>query len=383
MKKVLFVISTLTGGGAERTVSTLSKYFPDEVESSVLLNSRSEDDYEFNGEIITLGMKPRVKKSLFYQIVAAFKRYKALKKLKKSNQYDVVISFMESANFLNIITGGEHCKRILSVRNVLSEEYTGLYRLILLFAKMLYKQADYVVALSEGSRIDLVDNIGVPNDKAITIYNGYDLTKIIYKETSSRRRFITMGRLVPQKGQWHLIRAFSEVARSYPDSRLQILGQGVLKNTLRELIEHYGLTEQVELRGFVNNPSEYLYQSDCFVFPSVYEGFGNAIIEALMNGLPVIASDFSVAREIIAPALTKNEIITSIKECQFGILTPTNVPDIYDSSEPLDNAEKMMAEAMISFIEGNIGGQYNDLNRRNCLSRFSIEKTVSEWKDLI
>ena len=383
MKNILFVISTLTGGGAERTVSSLSEHFGEDIRCTVLLNSTSEDDYSFDGEIISLGMKPAVKKTMGYQIVAAFKRYRKLKELKSTRRYNAVISFMESANFLNVLTGGKNCKTILSVRNVLSEEYTGIYKIILICSKILYRKADYVVALSEFSRIDLIHNIGVPGKKVITIYNGYDLTQYKYRQHNGRTSFITMGRLVPQKGQWHLIRAFSEVVKVHPEARLIILGQGQLENTLKELIEAYNLDKNVEMVGFVNNSEDYLAEADCFVFPSVYEGFGNALIEALMNGLPVIVSDYSVAREIAAPELDKQRIIQKVTETSYGILTPRTGDVICNEKVALDDAEYQMAEAMIGFIDGKVGKQYDDKNRLECLSRFSIEHVIAQWTELI
>lgn len=383
MKNVLFVISTLTGGGAERTVSTLSRYFGEDIKCTVLLNSTSKDDYSFNGKVISLEMRPSVKKTMVYQLVAAYKRYRKLKELKRTCSYDAVISFMESANFLNILTGGKNCKTILSVRNVLSKEYTGIYKIILICVKILYRKANYVVSLSEGTTNDLIYNIGIPGKKVITIYNGYDLTQYKYRQNNERMSFITMGRLVPQKGQWHLIRAFSEVVKVHPEAKLKILGQGELESILKELIKIYNLEKNIEMLGFVNNASDYLLNADCFVFPSVYEGFGNALIEALMNGLPIIVSDFSVAREIVAPELEKQMIIQGVTECKYGILTPQNSDEICVDKTFLDYAEQQMSIAIIDFIEGKIGRQYNDVNRLECLGRFSIEHAISQWVALI
>ena len=383
MKNILFVISTLTGGGAERTVSTLSKFFSEEMNCTVLLNSQSENDYDFCGDVISLGMKPRVKKNIVYQIIAAIKRYTKLKELKKTGKYDVVVSFMESANFLNVITGKNNCKLILSVRNVISEEYRGIYKVILYVARKLYGRADYVVSLSEGARRDLIDNMRVPEDKCITIYNGYDISKFHYVEKKNKKAFISMGRLVHQKGQWHLIRAFNRVNKLYPETTLKILGQGELEGYLRKLIEYYGLENSVELIGFVNNPAEYLQESSCFVFSSVYEGFGNAIIEAMMNGLPVITSEFSVAREILAPELATEEIVGHTLACQYGILVPSSSPEYKEPSQVLGVDEIELANAMIGWVEGKYGNKYNNLVLRECLERFSIDKAIDRWKRII
>ncbi len=384
MKNILFVISTITGGGAERTVSTLSHFLSKSENCSVLVNSVSENDYPFYGNVISLGMKPRVKKGIIYQIIAAFKRYFRLKQLKKSGNYDSVISFMESANFLNIITGkGDNCKIIISVRNVLSEEYKGIGKILLLFARLMYKKADYVVAVSQKARLDLVDNLGLPFEKTIVIYNGYDLSRMARGKSHGRSKFITMGRLENQKGQWHLIRAFSKVVEKHPDARLYILGQGELEGLLRNMIDELNLSDNVEMMGFVNNPSKYLQSADCFVFPSIYEGLANAIIEAMINGLPVIASDFGGAREIIASELDVEDHVSPFRECTYGILTPPNNDKILNATVELDEGEKGLALAMIYFAENKIETDYDDNNRYECLARFSIAKAVDGWKRII
>ncbi len=384
MKNVLFVISTLTGGGAERTVSVLSQALAKNVKCSVLLNSVSETDYPFCGNVISLGMKPQVKKTLLYQAMAAVKRFFALKKIKEVGNYDAVISFMESANYLNVITGKkDNCKVILSVRNVLSEEYKGIWKFLLFLVRIIYKKADLVVSLSKGASCDLIDNLGVPFRKVTTIYNGYDLSKVVSGSNRGTTQFITMGRLEHQKGQWHLIRAFSKVVSRHPEAKLVILGRGKLEGYFRKMIEELDLNENIEMIGFVKNPAEYLQSSDCFVFPSIYEGFGNSIIEAMINGLPVIACDFAAGREILAPEIEEQEVVYGVRECKYGVVTPQSSRKIKGAKEPFDDAENNLALAMIKFIEGKIKTDYDDKNRYDCLSRFSLERAVERWEKVI
>lgn len=387
MKKVLFIISTLTGGGAERTVSTLSQRLSKDVECHVLLNSISPDDYPFDGHIFSLGMQPKNKKTLMYQFVAAFKRYKKIKKIKKSNQYDAVISFMESANFLNIITGKKYCKVVVSVRNNLSNEYRGLYSLVKWTAGLLYKQADIVVAVSKNVEYDLVKNIKVPREKCITIYNGYDTTQF-YQRTSSVDSknnivFLNIGRLTYQKGQWHLIRAFSAVRKQLPNAKLIILGQGELRNYLIELIKYYQLEESVILKGFVEYPSVYLRKADCFVLTSFYEGLCNSVIEAMMNGCPSIVCNYKGANEIVAPEFTDTDSLTGIYSGQYGILVPVCSTKVNEIGDELDDKEKILAEAMIKFALGEIGSEYTSEVLRERVEYFSLNRSIESWKKVI
>ena len=120
MKKVLFLISKLTGGGAERALCNLTLGFPKDVEIDILVNSESDEDYPHAGNVISLGMPKRNKLSLGYQMIALIRRYYMLVKFKKSKNYDACISFMDSANIANILTGKKYCKTILSRRSWLN-----------------------------------------------------------------------------------------------------------------------------------------------------------------------------------------------------------------------------------------------------------------------
>lgn len=90
---------------------------------------------------------------------------------------------------------------------------------------------------------------------------------------------MTAGRLVDQKGQWHLIRAFSRVINKLPDAKLLILGQGGNKDYLERLIKDYKLEDSIKLLGYKSNPYIYMVRSDIFAFSSVYEGLGNILVE--------------------------------------------------------------------------------------------------------
>src|SRR5690625_2500259 len=102
---------------------------------------------------------------------------------------------------------------------------------------------------------------------------------------------ITVGRLTKQKGHWHLIRAFKIVKNEIPNAKLVILGDGPLKSYLISLSKQLELEDDVYFLGFQKNPFKYLVNSDVYAFPSLYEGFPNALCEAMACGLPVISTD--------------------------------------------------------------------------------------------
>lgn len=105
--------------------------------------------------------------------------------------------------------------------------------------------------------------------------------------------FVTVGRLSTEKNHARLIQAFAKVHADHPDTRLIVLGGGPLEAQLHDLIARLSLGDAVELAGFQNNPYRPMARCDCFVLSSDHEGQPMVILEALVLGLPVIATEFS------------------------------------------------------------------------------------------
>lgn len=112
-------------------------------------------------------------------------------------------------------------------------------------------------------------------------------------------RFITYGRLLERKGFEDAIHAFGQVIKSYPNSTLTIYGEGPYRTELENLIIKLGLKGKAILPGQVSNPTALLKTAHCFLFPSWYEGFSGALVEAMMAGIPIIASDIPMNLEAV------------------------------------------------------------------------------------
>src|SRR5690606_14194702 len=110
---------------------------------------------------------------------------------------------------------------------------------------------------------------------------------------------ISVGRLSVEKNHRALIIAFSAWVKKYPDIRLMIYGEGPERASLEKIIADLALQDRVMLPGAVQNIQAALLAADLFVFPSRYEGFPNALCEAMAMGLPVVASDCSGNAEVI------------------------------------------------------------------------------------
>lgn len=399
MKKVLFVISYLDKGGAERALSNITLNFPGDYSIDILVNSDKYVDYEYNANIISMGLdeKPNTG-SVFFQLKVLLRRFRWLNKLKKSGEYEACISFLESANIANILVARKSCRTIVSVRNSLKKksalpQYKYLVNPLI---KWLYNKSYKIVACSKGIERELKSIYGIKPEKVVTIENGYDIKRIqelsceeIESQHESLMRdkyvIVTTGRMSHQKAQWHLIRAFYKVLEEIPDSILVIVGTGELQEYLGKLVRDYGIEDKVIFTGYVSNPFKYEKYADVFVLPSLYEGFPNALAEALCLGIPCIATDFETgAREILAPELMDQEArLTDIEEVSFGIMTPLCSGVEYQAKDALEREELLLAKAISqSLLNGAREDRDND-SRMGGNKILSIEECVGKWMQLI
>jgi glycosyltransferase involved in cell wall biosynthesis len=154
---------------------------------------------------------------------------------------------------------------------------------------------------------------------------------------------ITAGRLTKEKGQWHLIRAFAEVRKKLP-CQLAILGAGELESYLKLLAAELGIGKDVYFLGWQSNPFKFMARANLFVLPSLTEGFGLALVEAMACGLPVISTDCpGGSKEIIAPP----------SGGEYGVLVPAFDDKMYSGRDPTTSAEVLLAETMLGLLQNS------------------------------
>lgn len=394
MTKVAFIISSLDLGGAQRAVSNITLGLPKDWNIDIILNNDTNIVYPYRGNIISLGVEDvEDRTNLLFQARVFIKRIHTVKRLRRKNRYAAVVSFLDSANVVNILTGNVCGKTIISVRNNLSQDKSWKYKYIVsTLVRQLYNRADLIVSVSEGVRQDLIANYSIRPEIIKTIYNGCDLNKIADLAKGKQEitvdkqyvNYVTVGRLTHQKGQWHLIRAFSDLYKKEKNVRLYILGDGELKSYYEKLIFDCNLKDVVYLCGFVSNPYAVIKQMDVFVLPSLYEGFPNALLEAMACGLPCIASDFkSGAREILLENPRLNEERLDIKQNDYGIIVSDMSEEHYGAADEMDDSEEELADAMFTLAKDcELRREYADSARRR-VRRFSLDTAASMWASII
>lgn len=161
--------------------------------------------------------------------------------------------------------------------------------------------ADVRIAVSNGVADDLAELSGFPRTKFSVVYNPLldrsdALCDVAPAEALWRGwqgpRILTVGSFKAQKNHALLLHAFKRFLNAQ-DARLLILGDGPLVSETTTLAQALGIADKVFFPGSVSDPTPYYGSANLFVLSSDYEGFGNVIVEALANGLPVVSTDCS------------------------------------------------------------------------------------------
>jgi len=199
-----------------------------------------------------------------------------------------------------------------------------------------YPWADAIVAVSQGVADDLYQISNLTPEQVRVIYNPVIMPDMFVKKEERPTHpwfapnqppiILGVGRLDEQKGFDRLIAAFGRIAPA-TNARLMILGEGALRPNLETQIQRLGLTDRVQLPGFVENPYSYMAHAGLFVLSSLFEGLPTVLVEALFCGVPVVSTDCpNGPDEILAGG-------------RYGHLTP---PDDVDA----------LAAAMLGALDG-------------------------------
>lgn len=391
-KKIFIVISNLAGGGAQRVVSTISQELSSYYHLYLILHDGTKVNYPYQGEIVDL--KTPVAKNVFKKLLNFFLRILRLISIKRNLRPHTVISFMEGSNFINLLSGKQG-KRVVSVRNYkpkLAKSLIG--KLNVFMIQHCYKKSDLIVAVSKGIKANLSGDFKFDEKKISVIYNPCNQSYIerkaaeeidaSYKTLFDQPVLITVGSLMEQKGQWHLIRAFKIIKEAVPDMKLFIVGEGGLRVYLEQLAADLGLKDEVILAGYQTNPFQFMSRSSIFALPSLFEGFPNVLLEAMGCSLPVIASDCTAGpREILAPEADYLFKTEQLEFGQYGMLVPVCSGVFHSGDEPLSREEKILADAVITLYNDN---ELKELYKKRSLERikdFTSPKIVQEWVELI
>lgn len=397
MKKILFVVSTLNTGGAQKILSNIIMNLPKNYEATTVLNDTENIVYPYKGNIVSLGLKEQDnKKNIFYQLKVFGRRLSVLHQLKKTGEYAATISFLDSANFANIITGNKNSKVILTLHGFHRKGWANpkVETVANLLIRHSYKKADKIIAVSYGLKRELHEKFGVPENRINVIYNGYDVEEIQKKALVTFEKhfekkdddlwIVTSGRMELVKGQWHLIKAFSVISSKMPKAKLVIMGDGSLRTKLENMVQKYGVKDKVIFTGFLNNPFPILAKSDIFVLSSLSEGYPNAIAEAMICGLPCISVDCeSGPREMLAENQSEFHMQGNMVMEKYGILCPAFKESDGSDNFGISKEESCLAKAIETMaMDVKLREHYRQMSREKT-KEYDMKNIIRAWIEVI
>lgn len=374
-RKIVFLINSLDGGGAERVASTLLNSFVDRYECHLIL-MESKVSYELDERINIINLNEKLNQhgaiKLLRIPVVAYK----LGGIIRQYEFNHIVSFLHRANYVNILSGSFASHKIIISERIAS---SSMYRdksitsqVSKFLIKRLYKKSDLIISVSKSIENDLKSNFNIIN-KQVVIYNPYNLKKIrelsiepIGFKIDKEKSIITVGSLEKRKNHSLLIESFSTIhAKTHT---LYILGKGSEEQNLKKLTKELNIENRVIFLGFDNNPYKYLSKCNIFVLNSSSEGFPNVLAEAMICGCSVISTDcLSGPREILAPCSNFDfQLKDDVELAEYGILTPIENKNLLQKAMSLmvNNKElrekysKMSKERAEDFNLNEISNKY-------------------------
>ncbi len=330
--KVLLLLSSLHGGGAERVaVRLMDRLDPHRFDMRMGL-LRAAGPYLSEVDTERLMVAPFGDKHFNYEgpnsaqytignvIGSAIRAPLAFRKMVREFQPDVVLSFLKGTNLLAWLSlmalGGRRPKWIAREGNnvvaVVGEESPNalVANASLGLTKKAYRAADVVLANSSDMAAGLTKDLGLDPRKMRMVNNPIDIDTIRSRLDDTlpgapKRPFIlTAGRLEYQKAHEVLIRAFAK-SGLWRSHALVILGKGSRLAELHVLAAKLGVGEYVRFIGFVANPYAWMARAELFVLSSRWEGFPTVAAEAMAAGTPLLLSDCEFGpREVIEPGVS-------------------------------------------------------------------------------
>lgn len=361
-KNIAFILPRLSNGGMERIAAALSKEIAKKYNLTIISLFQDTDKYDFTGEIIEINKT--LEKGFLGKISNFLNRLREINRIKKEKKIDLTLSFEQTCNFLNLLTGEE--KKVISIHNVKSREnlsigiYGKIYNIIM---KTLYKRADKIICVSEGIKKDLNFNYGLELSKIQVIYNPHDINFITNnlenkKEFNENYEILNVGRLDVAKGQRYLLKIISLVKQEIPNIKLKILGKGDLEKELKKLAKTLSIEENVDFLGYVNNPYKEIEKSDIFVLTSLYEGFPGVLVESLICNTPIISTDcvFGIREILFSEEELKKVGDKDILEpyyAKYGVICPKFKIEnnLNEFSLEYTEEEKIFAKEIIKLLK--------------------------------
>ena len=291
---ISFLISNLSGGGAERVCVILANALSKlkwNVDVIVLTDTQSQNKQLLNDSINVISLN------------SCRARYAPLKLSKNlyTSAPDIVVTMnnevLVAEYFANLLIPRSYilihrCVTTLS-STVFQTNYRRFAHLRYFFLKNILRSVDCIVSQCSSMKLDTNNELNICSSRSLTIYNPVSFNPIILNkvQTHDTPYILLVGRLDFNKSFHLAIEALAALPKEHSDVQLWIAGVGPCEHELFDLAKNYEISHRVKLLGF-RNDLNHLYQNAVLVsLTSMFEGFPNVLLESIVNGTPVVSLD--------------------------------------------------------------------------------------------
>ena len=345
--KILFIISHLTSGGAEKILVELANYFSKGNEVYIITFSKNDSFYDIDKNVKHIKLNVvKQSYSLKNKIFNNINRILTLRKIIKNIKPDVIISFLTQTNIVSILSiTGLKIPIIISEMSIFNSENNNKFWKIL--RRITYPFSDFLVVLTkdDSKNYSFVKNIEViPNFLHIN-----ETPNLEEKENI----ILAVGRLHPVKQFDLLIKLFSKLDTNY---KLYIIGEGGERKKLENLIKKLKLENKVFLKGQQKDIYKYYKRAKILVLTSKYESFSNVLLEAMYFGCAIVSFN-----------------------CDYG---PRAIIENNKNGFLVDNEEEFIKKLNLLIRNDNLRKKI----AKNAVLRakdFEFSKIIKKWEELI
>jgi len=361
--KLIHIITRLDkGGSAENTFLTLKGLDKSRYEVSLIAGPVEDPSQDRRNQIEESGVSyiqvPQLRRNInfFFDFPALLK----IRRLLKRDKPDIVHTHTSKAGLL-----GRLAARLAGIPSIIHTPHGHVFfgyfgalktKMFVLLEKLASRITDKIIALTPREKADYLRYKVAEEDKLVVIPSGIELHKCQYppkEERSKLRRELgipdrsavvgTAGRLVPVKGSGFLLQAVGQVISEHPDTYLVFAGDGPLRKNLAKDAVDMGLAKKIIFTGWRDDMARVLSVFDVFCLPSLNEGMGRVLVEAMALGKPVVASDAGGIPDLIIPG--KNGILVPPQDPEELARQIRFLIENREEREKLGRAGKEMASA--------------------------------------
>ena len=373
--RIMYVINSFEAGGAELHLLAVARNmisFGHSVLVVGLTGAVFGGARNIEGDFLSVGAQTKKLDYFLAPWLRDIGRWFALRKLANIWAPDIVHSHLPRSDF-----AASFVKRAMPdtiwICTVHDAYIKGVYAGYWIFrwTRRNWRRADRIIAVSAHAQRWVLTHLKIPKSKTSIIYHGVaPVTEALQSREviscSQERPFLvgSLARFEPRKGISTLIKAVGHIHEKYPNVHLVIAGSDPIgyADKMRELSKKLNVSHSVKLESFCNSPYEFLRKLDIFAFASVSEGFGIVLLQAMLTGLPIVASDIYPINHIVVNGET-------------GILVNPSDPQAF-------------AAAIRELLESpEVAKRMGDAGKRRCITEFSegqmIASIVEIYHDLI